>query len=218
MASASAKTKQFWRQQHKNRAIMAFGEKCLICGQSFPNPAYDFHHINPKEKEFNFGESTMSNKNGWYAVRDELLKCVLLCANCHRIYHSDPNFFQIENKVYFNMDYYEWDDLEYQINHTTLERMCHNKKINFYCEKCGGLRDRYSQSNLCRNCYDIDRRFAGRPSKEELKILIRTMPLTTLARQFNVGIKSIRNWCDSYNLPNKKGLINGYSDVEWVNL
>lgn len=79
----NAKTKE----RHKDKkqwAIDYMGGKCADCGQSFPNCCYDFHHLD------------MSNKseNPSYFIRlkreraiEELMKCVMLCANCHRVRH-----------------------------------------------------------------------------------------------------------------------------------
>jgi len=44
----------------------------------------EFHHLNPEEKEINFGSNT---NLGWGAVKEELKKCILVCANCHREIH-----------------------------------------------------------------------------------------------------------------------------------
>lgn len=60
------------------------GEKCGDCKNSFPAPVYEFHHLNPKEKERN---PSYLFRKGWKATEEELLKCVMLCANCHRIRH-----------------------------------------------------------------------------------------------------------------------------------
>lgn len=72
--------------QRKNQAIEYKGSKCFDCKQSFPRQVYDFHHLNPKEKEFNW---TKLRLKSWDKIIKELDKCILLCANCHRIRHID---------------------------------------------------------------------------------------------------------------------------------
>ena len=47
--------------------------------------AFDFHHINPEEKEFNISSKYKSFKK----LKIELEKCELLCAICHRKIHSE---------------------------------------------------------------------------------------------------------------------------------
>lgn len=60
------------------------GKKCNECGVShLPIKAYDFHHYKGP-KEYNISE--MINRNmPWKLIKKELDKCVVLCANCHRV-------------------------------------------------------------------------------------------------------------------------------------
>ena len=59
---------------------------CMRCGAKYPAAAMDFHHVKaPKVAEV----STMVNKP--YTLQeliDEMQKCVILCAVCHRLVHS----------------------------------------------------------------------------------------------------------------------------------
>jgi hypothetical protein len=77
------------RLKNKIEAIQLLGDKCFICGISYNgnnSSIFDFHHKDPKEKENDlsklFTSPTLSDK----AIK-ELNKCVLLCANCHRLIH-----------------------------------------------------------------------------------------------------------------------------------
>jgi len=67
----------------KQKCVDYKGGKCSICGYDKCVAALDFHHINPKEKEFAFHGLTAS----WKKAEKELNKCALLCANCHRELH-----------------------------------------------------------------------------------------------------------------------------------
>ena len=60
--------------------------KCTNCGFNHP-AALDFHHTNPKEKEGNV-HKFISNGNFAKAYK-EVEKCIVLCANCHRIHHYE---------------------------------------------------------------------------------------------------------------------------------
>jgi hypothetical protein len=62
--------------------------KCSKCGFSHI-AALDFHHINPEEKEDSIS-NLISNKRFTKAY-EELKKCIVLCANCHRIHHYEEN-------------------------------------------------------------------------------------------------------------------------------
>lgn len=55
-------------------------------------------------------------------------------------------------------------------------------------------------------------------TREELKELIRTTPFTTIGKRFGMNDNSIRKWCDKFNLPRTKKIINSYSDEEWANI
>ena len=40
---------------------------------------------NPKEKEFKLGSG---NTMSWIEYKEEVLKCILVCSNCHKEIHS----------------------------------------------------------------------------------------------------------------------------------
>lgn len=60
--------------------------KCIKCGFSHP-AALDFHHTNPAEKENLV--SKLASDGCYAAAMEEVQKCVVLCANCHRIHHYE---------------------------------------------------------------------------------------------------------------------------------
>ena len=72
----------------KIRAVEYLGEKCSHCGKSyFGHPeVFDFHHKDIKDKE---KDPAKFLGNSWENVVIEINKCVLLCANCHRIEHFE---------------------------------------------------------------------------------------------------------------------------------
>ena len=88
-----------------------------------------------------------------------------------------------------------------------------NKK-HYYCIDCG-VEIKSSQANRCKECAAIQSRAVERPSREELKNMIRIQPFTTLALKYQVSDNAIRKWCDTYNLPRKKTDIQKYSNEEW---
>jgi len=60
--------------------------KCIKCGENHI-ACLDFHHRDPKQKEFSIaGAVSHSNKE---KVIKELEKCDVLCANCHRKHHYE---------------------------------------------------------------------------------------------------------------------------------
>lgn len=63
--------------------------RCVKCGDS-RGYVLDFHHINPDEKENTIARMT-SNNYQLDKVYDEIKKCIVLCANCHREFHYLQN-------------------------------------------------------------------------------------------------------------------------------
>ncbi len=76
------------RNRQKMRSVEYLGGKCTDCGLcSEYVEVYDFHHKNPEEKSMTIA-GLMARTKRWEKIREELDKCVLLCANCHRIRHA----------------------------------------------------------------------------------------------------------------------------------
>lgn len=74
------------RKEIKQKAVKYLGEVCIDCGLKSHNYSiYDFHHIDPNTKDVQIGSSGKS----FASLKKELDKCILLCANCHRIRHSN---------------------------------------------------------------------------------------------------------------------------------
>ena len=57
---------------------------CVICGESRV-PCLDFHHKNRGTKTFEI--SGYVRDRSIKTIKIEILKCVILCANCHRMLH-----------------------------------------------------------------------------------------------------------------------------------
>ena len=80
-------------RESKRKAVIYKGGGCAECGYNKCIAALEFHHINSKEKDPNFGK--MKNWK-FERIKEELDKCVLLCANCHREEHYQTKFLMEE--------------------------------------------------------------------------------------------------------------------------
>jgi len=61
------------------------GKVCVVCGEnSLPICCYDFHHTKGA-KENNISKLLNTKTELDEELKTELKKCVILCANCHRI-------------------------------------------------------------------------------------------------------------------------------------
>jgi len=72
------------RHYKKLKAINLLGGKCQECGEDRPWLLI-FHHKDPEEKEFNICDILGLS---WNNIEKEVLKCDLLCYNCHREIHN----------------------------------------------------------------------------------------------------------------------------------
>ena len=75
------------RKKVRNKAIEYLGGKCIRCVYNKYSEVLEFHHINPKEKDFSISEKGYSRS--WEKVKAEIEKCNLVCANCHRETHVE---------------------------------------------------------------------------------------------------------------------------------
>jgi hypothetical protein len=82
MSISSDRVKK-WRKDTKSYMVNAMGGKCICCGYNKCNEALEFHHLNPEQKKFGFGK-IRANPTTWNIIVEELKKCILVCANCHR--------------------------------------------------------------------------------------------------------------------------------------
>lgn len=69
------------RRRKKKKLVEMFGDKCSICGYKKYVGALDFHHTDPKNKEF--GLSAKGFSYSWDSLVKEAKKCILVCKNCH---------------------------------------------------------------------------------------------------------------------------------------
>lgn len=59
---------------------------CSKCGQAHP-AIIDFHHIDRSHPKHSV--NLLISHGRWAKALEEIKKCVVLCANCHRIVHWD---------------------------------------------------------------------------------------------------------------------------------
>ena len=72
----------------KIKAIKYKNNQCEDCKLHISNSHYsvfEFHHLVPSQKDYDWSKLRLRS---WESIINELDKCVLLCANCHRIRHS----------------------------------------------------------------------------------------------------------------------------------
>ncbi len=75
------------RKKVRLMAIEHLGGKCERCGYKKCVRALSFHHKDPAQKSF--GISAQGMTRSWEKVKQEVEKCMLLCANCHMEIHDE---------------------------------------------------------------------------------------------------------------------------------
>ncbi len=74
------------RRKLKSMAVELNGGSCQVCGYDKYIGALDFHHLSEKNKGFDL--STRGLTRSWAKIKEEVGKCMLVCANCHREIHG----------------------------------------------------------------------------------------------------------------------------------
>lgn len=191
-----------FRQKRKRDLITLYGGKCSLCGYNKSIKALEFHHIKPQDKKYALGTGNC------HKLQDDLTeakKCLLVCANCHR---------EIHDGFYNDVNLFDYQKINNQIK---IEKLSISK--NLFCKDCGVQITIYSKSGYCNSCAQKHRaKVQNKPSREELKSLIRTLPFLKIATIYNVSDNAIRKWCDKYSLPRNKKDINNYSDAQWLKI
>lgn len=73
------------QQQLKKMSVEYKGGCCVYCKYSKCISALEFHHLDPKKKDFNISKSRQTSFD---KIKKELEKCILVCSNCHREIHA----------------------------------------------------------------------------------------------------------------------------------
>ena len=71
-------------RERRYKEFLKFKESlsCIICGENDP-ACLDFHHLDESKKEYQISDLVLSKEK----MKEELKKCVPICANCHRKVH-----------------------------------------------------------------------------------------------------------------------------------
>ena len=204
------------------KLIEARGRKCEQCGIThwLNQPIkLEVHHI-----DFNHQNNEDSN-------------LILLCPNCHaytenhskNIYANkvtdeelltalleSENIREAVLKVGLSTAGANYNRVRNLIQKHQIEKFYIKEKRLQYCLDCGAPID--NGAVRCRSCANVKNQVCSRPSREELKELIRNESFTAIGKKYGVSDNAIRKWCDAYYLPRTKSLINKYSEEDWTRL
>jgi predicted nucleic acid-binding Zn ribbon protein len=178
------------RRKDLKKALVEYkGGICENCGYNKCIAALDFHHKNPKEKEFGLSQRGLTKS--LEILKKEADKCLLLCANCHRETHDALSEFKDTKTI---------KTYKKNINCKVCKKETHNTK---YCSY---------------ECSTQDKRKVERPSKNKLIQMLKDNNWTKVGKIFNVTDNTIRKWAKSYNIPtSRKEIIKIYQSGGMVN-
>jgi hypothetical protein len=74
-AAQAVREKRMFLAKHKLKS------GCADCGYRHHSVALEFHHVDgPK-----LGVMSILTRKSWAVIKAEMAKCIVLCANCHRV-------------------------------------------------------------------------------------------------------------------------------------
>lgn len=83
--SSNIKIRDKKRRERKLKIIRQFKSKpCMDCQIPYPSYIMEFDHREPSKKNFTIGEYGASGSSGIQRLLNEIAKCDVVCANCHR--------------------------------------------------------------------------------------------------------------------------------------
>ena len=169
--------KQRWIDR-KYKMIEIMGGKCTECGYDKYYGALELHHLDPKTKLYNW---TKLKELSWKIIIEELKKCVLLCANCHREHHD-----LIRNVKYSSKE----------TGNNLLD-----KSTMLPTGQCPTCQTDVFGTKFCSvPCVKLSKRKPIRPSKEELEALLKAESYCAIGRKYDVSDNTIRKWVVYYDI------------------
>lgn len=177
------------RQSLKRQGVLNLGGKCYHCGED-KYYLLDFHHLNQDDKEHELSRLIGDSKIEEFF--NEIEKCALLCANCHREFH----WLESNQKDFIKEDYFNLENTfinEVDRSYKSIERKCSN---------CNKDISKWSKSGLCMDCSAMNnRKVKDRPNGEELILMIQESSFSAVGRKYGVSANAVKKWLISENLP-----------------
>ena len=84
-SSVAERSRMFRERRREWFDLLKKDKPCSDCGGLFPPCCLDYHHLDGAIKED--AVTNLLSKASKKRIFEEIAKCVLVCANCHRIRH-----------------------------------------------------------------------------------------------------------------------------------
>jgi hypothetical protein len=191
---ANIKSNIFQRNKKKEKYLKKLVDEiksklgCAICSEK-DSCCLDFHHKN-KNKDRNV--STWVRLKSEKKLISEIKKCICVCSNCHRKIHAskikcpDTQFKENELKIIIE---------EFKKENPWIVKYERTKKPKILKNNCLQCGQKTNNLKYCSSkCRGISKRKVKRPTIEELKIKLKTMPMIKIAKMYGVTDNSVRKW------------------------
>ena len=103
-----------------------------------------------------------------------------------------------------------------RLSDTELYNYTEEKVSKNYCIDCGC--EIAHTSERCVSCFNKLKKVIERPTREELKKMLRTKTFLQIGKDYGVSDNAVRKWCDKEQLPRKMSEIKKFSEEEWKNI
>jgi len=195
---------ELWKEGYTCKEI----EKLLNCNDKTITRALRCYEISPQEVR-----SRTQIKRPIVAIDTKTntpLKIFSSINHALRFFQGDSllgNDFNLRIKNHMKFHGYYWEDVNE--NNKPQRILSDEEFLKFQAPK---IRE-YTEEE--RKQKSLLFRTVERPTREELKKIIRTKSFTEIGKQYGVCDNSIRKWCNFEKLPRTKREISSYSDEEW---
>lgn len=175
-------------------AVDKIKRKYTCCFCSMDNQkCLDFHHTDYRTKLYNICKLTQC-KNSKIIV-DEINKCVVICANCHRLLHYKE--LVLDNISNVNETYESFNQYLIECGNKHVVNSKPSKSIKQYNLCICGYK-KHATAKLCSDCHKLTLRVVDRPSSIELEELLSKYNYTKVGKMFGVSDNTIRKWQKYY--------------------
>lgn len=201
-----------YRKKIKERLVDYKGGKCEICGYNKCISALEFHHIEPTKKDFTISNSSVLSFD---KCKQEVDKCILVCANCHREIHynetlkkrsekeerekkifaeivknrGDYDIKKIKNSIDYLEDAGIMDDIKNGLSKTEIRKKYH---INYDV-----LKEFLKRNNIT---YREKKPVELKPNKDELCALLKEHSKSAIGRMYGVTCNAVIKWCKKFGI------------------
>lgn len=206
-----------------SRAIRKYGkenfsfeilEECSIEELDYKEEYYIHQYNSIVPNGYNIEDKNDGNKNYYVNYSKEDFDNIVF-----DIKTTSLSFLEIAHK--YNVDlstiyYINRGDYHTVAKETYPLRQVKTKREIKHCMDCG--KEILYTSKRCIDCDHLHKQLHQRPSREELKYLIRNNSFLQIGKIYNVTDNTIRKWCKRENLPYKTQTIQSIPDIEWESI